>query len=258
MVNADFHAKFDLSGVTKIFTDASKDDEQPIGWAFHVPEEKVDKKGSLDKRASIFTGEAVAISSALDWVLLDLDRKYCLFSDSRSVLMALTSAKINGNPYITVIKNKFAKIKKISTLEEPIKFVWIPSHRRIDGNEPVDIMAKEASLLSEKLGRIPYSDFTAIWSREAREKTFQLNIQEGGFKGVFYFHNYLNLKSKPWFHKLRLNRWEIVTINRLRANHYSAAASLHRKNITPSSECATAVSRIKMRIIYCGSAVITK
>lgn len=101
----------------------------------------------------------------------------------------------------------------------------------------VDFLAKEATLTTVPKGDIPATDFGSIWRREAREKTFERNIQEGDDKGKYYFHNYINLGSKPWFHRSGFSRWEIVTINRLRADHYSAAASLFRKNIVSSPSC---------------------
>lgn len=238
LINADFRQKFGLPGLTHIFTDASKEQDQPVGWAVYVPDEKAVKMGSMDKQASIFTGEAVAISSALKWILHHPDKKYCLFSDSKSVLTALCSAKYNKNPYIAVIKDQVAKIKRISILQEPLKFVWIPAHCGIEGNESVDGLAKKASIISVKQGLIPYSDYNMLWIKEAREKTFQLNIQEGDHKGVYYFHNYLNMQTTPWYHDLNFNRREIVTINRLRANHYNSASSLYRKNIIPSADCS--------------------
>lgn len=238
LINTEFQDKFGSTDLIHIYTDASKDVDQHVGWAYHVPEEATANKGAIDKFASIFTGEAVAIISALDWILLNPDKNYCIFSDSKSVLRALISVNNNRNPYITIIKNQVARIMRTSILENPVKFVWIPSHKGIEGNEIVDLLAKEATLTTINHGRIPYSDFDTIWHREAREKTFQFNIHEGDQKGVFYFHNYLILSSKPWFYDLKFTRWEIVTINRLRADHYNAAASLHRKNIIDSSNCS--------------------
>lgn len=129
LINVDFQAKFGSPGLTHIFTDASKEEDQPLGWAYHVPDEAIFRKGATEKWASIFTGEAMAISSALDWILTNPDKKYCIFSDSKSVLMALTSDENNRNPYIAIIKNQISRIFKTSILEEPIKFVSVPSQR---------------------------------------------------------------------------------------------------------------------------------
>lgn len=147
-----------------------------------VPNNNFDKKGALQKYSSIFTGEAVAICAALDWICLDPDRKYFIFSNSKGVLMAFSTGRSNRNLYIATIKNKLTTILKVSILDEPLKLVWdiqafqTTAECGLEGNEVVDLKAKEATTLILPSGAIPYSDFNAIWSLEAREKTFNKNI----------------------------------------------------------------------------------
>ena len=56
-------------------------------------------------------------------------------------------------------------------------------------------------------------------------------------KGSFYFKNFYNMKSNPWFFDLESSRKTIVSINRLRSNQSSLNSSLFRKNITSSKDC---------------------
>lgn len=160
-----------------------------------------------------------------------------IFSDSKSVLTSLMSDRSNKNPLIMEIRKKAIKIMDESLLEDPIKLTWVPAHCGLEGNESVDRKAKEAAISISPVGSIPYSDFSATWKSIAREQTFSNNLQEGDVKGIPYFRNYLSVSSQPWFHNLRFNRREIVIINRIRANHYSSAASLFRKNIVSSPNC---------------------
>ena len=78
--------------------------------------------------------------------------------------------------------------------------------------------------------------------------------QESKFKGIYFYNNFFqpNL-SKPWFFNLPYPRRHIVTINRLRSNHYSLALSLHRKNIitSPSCSCGQIEQNISHILWYC-------
>ncbi|KAJ8664375.1 hypothetical protein QAD02_006037 [Eretmocerus hayati] len=56
--------------------------------------------------------------------------------------------------------------------------------------------------------------------------------------GEDYFENYFEDSTKPWFHKKKLSRELIVTINRCRSNHYGLAAPLARVRVVRSPKCA--------------------
>lgn len=62
-------------------------------------------------------------------------------------------------------------------------------------------------------------------------------MQEGKEKGVEYFEFYFNQTNIPWYENKAIDRRQIVTINRMRSNHYSLAASLARKNIISDPSC---------------------
>ena len=71
-----------------------------------------------------------------------------------------------------------------------------------------------------------------------KEKHKQILIEESQRKGKSFFENYCSPQgSKTWFQKTNRTRYYITTINRIKANHYSLAASMHRKNITESAAC---------------------
>ena len=56
-------------------------------------------------------------------------------------------------------------------------------------------------------------------------------------KGTYFFQNYAIKKSTPWFKNKGLQREYIVTINRLRADHYNLASSFARIKIVGSPAC---------------------
>jgi len=54
---------------------------------------------------------------------------------------------------------------------------------------------------------------------------------------LYCSHFFQIAPSKPWFFRLSLSRDQIVTLCRVRSNHYNLNYSLHRKNIVASSAC---------------------
>lgn len=209
------------------------------GYAVWIPHENHKIRGSLSTFASIFSAEAKAIISALDWIICNPEFTYHILTDSRSVLQAMVNFRTNEiiNPYIFEIKKKVAFILKRSTHMRPLIFTWIPAHVGIDGNEAVDGLAKEATALSYENKSTPFSDFKRRWKELSTKDTRNLNAAEGQVKGIIYFQRLVTDSSKAWFSKVRMSMRQIVTLNRLRANHYSSAASLARKNILESSVC---------------------
>ena len=92
-----------------IFTDGSKSvNSISVGCACTFPELKIITTKSINKEASIFTGECIAIIDALDIALNHTSRNIQIFSDSLSALSCLKSNKydIKTNPYIYTLKQK--------------------------------------------------------------------------------------------------------------------------------------------------------
>ena len=56
-------------------------------------------------------------------------------------------------------------------------------------------------------------------------------------KGVNYFKYLCSGKKMSWYQGYNLAREYIVTMNRIRANHYNLAESLARVNIIENSQC---------------------
>lgn len=228
-----------LSKTVCFYTDGSKLSECPfVGFSVvraNCPDSFMFRSAGF---SSIFTAEALAIAEALKIISEVNDKNFTIFSDSKSVLMALMSLSntLNKSYLIGYIKDK---LRILSESGKVVSFFWIPAHKGIVGNERADQMAKAAA----RSGRdtqlcIPASDFKSLWKSLLKEEFHEWCLSSGQEKGTFYFRNYYQRRSHPWFHKMNLNRRSIVSLNRLRSGHTSLGSSLNRFNIVPSATCS--------------------
>ena len=89
--------------------------------------------------ASIFTAEAEAILEALRIIALQDTYRFLIVTDSRSVLEALHAyPKSNSHPVVLSIRSLAYELKQSGFI---IRFLWVPSHMGLDGNECADRIA---------------------------------------------------------------------------------------------------------------------
>ncbi|GFV48907.1 RNase H domain-containing protein [Trichonephila clavipes] len=92
----------------------------------------------LDNCCSIFTAEAITLNHVLQLVDPKTPRKYCIYTDSMSVLEAIENYNDQCHHVVCDI------IDITSRLHDKccdIQFCWTPSHVGITGNEQADIVA---------------------------------------------------------------------------------------------------------------------
>ena len=79
-----------------------------------------------------------------------------------------------------------------------IKIFWIPAHTEIQGNERADQLAKSAANETTTSSlKVPYTDIKEILKLQAKMNTQDEILKEGQIKGVKYFKNFYDEKSKP-------------------------------------------------------------
>jgi len=128
-----------------VYTDGSKKDtDSAVGAAVYSPELGLAIKHKLPSDTTIFSAEAWGIYQALILIDSSSSSSAVIFSDSKSVLDALSSLslKSGSNYLIPLIRDKFHSMTADGT---SIHFAWIPSHKGIPGNERVDSLAKQAA-----------------------------------------------------------------------------------------------------------------
>ena len=121
-----------------IYTDGSKiENSQAVGAAVFCPQLNISQKVSLDPKTAIFTAECCAINRALDITSACPDTIFFIFTDSQSVIRSLQKPtfRYSINNQLIEIKMKYATFVANNNNQKFIKFVWIPAHIGITGNE---------------------------------------------------------------------------------------------------------------------------
>ncbi|GFW95638.1 RNase H domain-containing protein [Trichonephila clavipes] len=121
-----------------VYTDGSKRGDY-VGCGFVI--EDVMHGYRLDPSCSVFTAEAVAIYHALQSIDPNMPRKYCMYTDSISVLEALENYNDLCHP---VVCNILDITSRLYSKGFNIVFCWLPSHVGIIGNEQADSAARSA------------------------------------------------------------------------------------------------------------------
>ena len=181
----------------------------------------------------------------MDLALKNTDACNIILCDPLSVLQCLQNPllNINSNAYLYEINLKYYEFRKLKSETGGIEIFWVPSHSAIAGNKVADTEAKHAANSGPiDLDKFPFSDMKESFKLAMKENTKSLLLSSDLDKGKAYFDFYYNDTEKPWFQSKNLSREFIVTINRLRANHYSLNASLARVSIINDPSCPCSFS----------------
>lgn len=124
-----------------------------------------------------------------------------------------------------------------------VHLVWISGYKGIQGYEQADRLANEVAIHGYRPKfKIPIQEkHFAVLAKSVFSNKFQLYLdRSAAIKGQLYDSMHRNVSPKPWLYNKALKRDEVVTISRIRSNHYNLAYSLQtlpRKGIMDSPEC---------------------
>ena len=140
------HFHHNLSNSISFYTDWSKSAAGSyVGIAVFCPLLNLNLQIRISSLASIFAAESLAIQIALEQILSSLIPDSIIFTDSLSVLQAITQSSDFTSSSVPAI----FKIKKLlldlQAANCQVSLAWIPSHLGIPGNEKADLLAKGAS-----------------------------------------------------------------------------------------------------------------
>jgi len=170
---------------------------------------EVSKSLHINSQATIFTAELVALNLSLDIFRRSKHKKFAIFSDSLSSLLAIHNRRLD-----TGYAQKFiTEYSQLSNSGNTIVLIWISSHIGIRGNQHADKAGKSALNLSMSAVKCPATDlypevasncqrlWQAEWDRCVSNKLHSVKPLLG----------YSNLSS--------LGRQDAVVLGRLRIGH---------------------------------------
>jgi len=217
----------------KLYTDGSKTKDRS-GAGIWFPDSAIEAHFELHPNSTIFTAEATAISEALDLIGEQDHQRFLIITDSRSVLEALRSFP-NSKTHPLIHKIRFSAWK-LCEKQYVVRFLWVPSHMGVEGNEIADLAASDFSPSPNILSPNVYACDIRHCDKKVQISSWQ-NKWLSSPKGRFLFNISPSISQIPWFHNSLLQRHVIVTINRLLCNHTSCADHLFRINIAENNLC---------------------
>ena len=149
------------SSYVHVYTDGSKVNDL-VGAAFTVPSLNVDKKLRLHNDSSIYAAELTAILEAVSCILNSecySDCQFAIFSNSLSVLTSIKKGYCESRPVL--FNNLLFHLGKLKCNQ--VRFIWIPSHVDLIGNDRADTLAKEA-LNIDHINSTDYIEFQEMCS----------------------------------------------------------------------------------------------
>lgn len=228
------------AGYTQIYADGSKMEmKNHTGCAFLCPNNSEERKFQLPGDASIFIAETIAIIEAIKYVRSLKVPKAVIITDAQSVLKSISCRNWNKrtNKYTLDLVEHYHQAKKTGQI---IEFVWIKSHSGVLYNDKADKLAKEAISSGIPLDiKIPYTDYF----QKIRQQAILLWQEEWNESQKTRGRNYASIQTliprQPWFAKSKYSRKIIVSIIRMRLNHGSFPAHLHKIGLleTPYCQC---------------------
>lgn len=222
-------------GYTPIYTDGSKTGSG-VGASAVFPDRSLSH--TLSPHASIFTAELLAILIALSRILiLDHDRPYVIYSDSRSALQALKTP-YSKNALVSIVQ-RFLQL--LHSRRKLITLCWIPAHVGVQGNESADKAARQASSSHRsssgylpmvlRRGHLPSTDYfpaLRLGFRLGWQECWTNDLRGGKLKLI-------KPKIGEWSSSHRRSRHQEVVLARLHISHTNLTHShLMSQSLTPT------------------------
>ncbi len=138
-----YHVMNKYGDFIQIFTDGAKQPETEVtGFGVSVPEKGIGINRRTSDKLGVYTVEMVAVLVALRWVEETCQDKVLICSDSSSVLASLRSFQSSSRQ--DVLYELLQSVTRIANQGGQVKFMWVPAHVGVRGNERADELAKRA------------------------------------------------------------------------------------------------------------------
>lgn len=199
----------------QIYTDGAKNPETEVtGFGVAIPGQQIGISRRTSDKLGVYTVEMLAVLEALRWLEKMGQVKALICSDSSSVLGSLRSfiSKSRQDILYEVLQLSTNLVSKGSQ----VKFMWVPAHVGIRGNEMADKLAKRALLKDTVELQISLSKTevkSIVWEKINKMWQVRWDREERG-RQLYRIQN--SVKGN------RLaggNRREEIVITRLRLGH---------------------------------------
>lgn len=96
----------------------------------------------------------LAISFSLQWIEKNRIRKGIICSESMSALVSINTMSADNRT--DILYEIYECLFRLKNINSEVRFMWVPAHRGIEGNEIADFYAKQATKMNNMM-EIPYS-----------------------------------------------------------------------------------------------------
>jgi ribonuclease HI len=218
-----------------IYTDGSVSSNS-AGFSFYIPSLQLCFSDCLPYLSSSFSAEGFALIHALRYIHSLPPNSFLIVTDSQSLLYS-----IMGNPFKSgssvfsiFIRSLIADLEAAGHL---LKFLWVPSHVGITGNEKADSLAKvSASSQSRSIHKIPYSDLIPHFHRVIRN-AWRSQWTANTATASWFKSSCSDIPRFPWFSNINLSRFYIISFCRLRFGHNRLPSHAYYLNLNSSPYC---------------------
>lgn len=208
------------------------------GCAFFDEKNTLNRMYRLPDFCSIYTAELLAILKTLQYIgQITTIGQALILTDSQSWLQKLQCITPNTN-LIAIEAEILQQIDSLHSKGWRCIFVWVKAHIGIYGNEKVDGLAKNATLLptTDNHSIYPVSDLNR-WLRQRLLKKWQV-CHTAHPAGNIYKAIFPKISLQPWLIQQETHSKHVFkTMHRMRSGHCLVKVHLHRLGLVPSPNC---------------------
>jgi kelch-like protein 2/3 len=208
-----------------LYTDGSKDPVSgTVGAAYTDAHNFIQAGFRLPNGTDVYTAEMYAVLKAIERFYGLQAPSLTIYSDSLSTLKSISTGKTQTRP--TLLKQILVLLHSLENKSRQVKFVWIPSHIGIKGNDLADIKANYSRTLATSVDLPPTLNQIMKQVTEIQIAKWQSHWDHSDKgRNLYRIQPIVNIPACY----SGLTRREQGWIARIRSSHVNLAATRHYK-----------------------------